>query len=54
MIKVLLVEDHQMVRMGLEIILEKSTNIKLIAQADNGRDGVDLALKLKPDVILVG
>ena len=53
MIKVLLVEDHQMVRMGLEIILEKSTNIKLIAQADNGRDGVDLALKLKPDVILM-
>lgn len=53
MIKVLLVEDHQMVRMGLEIILEKATNIKLIAQADNGRDGVDLALKLKPDVILM-
>ncbi len=53
MIKVLLVEDHQMVRMGLALILEKAENIKLIDEADNGVDGVKSALKNTPDVILM-
>ena len=53
MIKVLLVEDHQMVRMGLALILEKAENIKLIDEADNGVDGVKSELKNTPDVILM-
>ncbi len=53
MIKVLLIEDHQMVRMGLELILEKANDIQLIDEADNGIDGVKSALKNTPDVILM-
>ena len=53
MIKVLLIEDHQMVRMGLELILEKASDIKLIDEADNGVDGVKSAFKNLPDVILM-
>lgn len=53
MIKVLLIEDHQMVRMGLELILEKESDIKLIDEADNGVDGVKSAFKNLPDVILM-
>lgn len=53
MIKVLLIEDHQMVRMGLELILEKANDIQLIDEADNGVDGVKSAFKNTPDVILM-
>ena len=53
MINVLIVEDHQMVRMGLEIVLEKSENIEILAQAKNGKEAIELANKLHPDVILM-
>ena len=53
MISVLLIEDHQMVRMGLELVINKAENLELIAQADNGICGVELAKEKKPDVILM-
>ncbi|UKI40334.1 MAG: response regulator transcription factor [Candidatus Melainabacteria bacterium] len=53
MIKVLLIEDHQMVRMGLELVLEKANDIELVDEADNGIDGVKSAFKNSPDVILM-
>ncbi len=53
MIKVLLVEDHTMVRLGLSLVFENCSDIELIGEADNGKTGVDLALKLKPDVVLM-
>ncbi len=53
MIKVLLIEDHQMVRMGLELVLEKANDIELVDEADNGVDGVKSAFKNSPDVILM-
>lgn len=53
MIKVLLIEDHQMVRMGLELVLEKANDIELVDEADNGIDGVKAAFKNSPDVILM-
>ncbi len=52
-LKVLLVEDHKMVRLGLSLVFDNSTEVDLIAEADNGRTGVDLALKLNPDVVLM-
>lgn len=52
-IKVLLVEDHTMTRMGLEIVLEKADGIELVSSADNGKTGVELAKKLHPNVILM-
>ena len=52
-IKVLLVEDHTMVRLGLSLVFENSKDINLIGEAENGQKGVELALKLNPDVVLM-
>lgn len=52
-IKVLLVEDHTMTRMGLSLVLEKAQGIELIAEAEDGISGVKLAQEHCPDVILM-
>lgn len=52
-LKVLLVEDHPMVRLGLSLVFEKTNGINLVAEAEDGKKGVDLALELKPDVVLM-
>ena len=52
-IKVLLVEDHKMVRLGLSLVFENTEGIELVAEADNGKKGVELALKLNPNVVLM-
>lgn len=52
-ISVLLVEDHTMTRMGLSLVLEKADGIELVAEAEDGASGVEKALKLLPDVILM-
>lgn len=52
-VKVLLVEDHKMVRLGLSLVFENAEDISLIGEADNGKKGVELALKLNPDVVLM-
>ena len=52
-LNVLLVEDHSMVRLGLSLVFENTDDISLIGEADNGKTGVELALKLKPNVVLM-
>ena len=52
-LKVLLVEDHKMVRLGLSLVFDNCQDIDLIGEADNGKQGVELALSLKPDVVLM-
>lgn len=52
-IKVLLVEDHEMTRLGLQLVLEKAENIKVAGEAADGKKGVELAKELNPDVILM-
>jgi DNA-binding NarL/FixJ family response regulator len=52
-ITVLLVEDHTMTRMGLSLVLEKADGIELVAEAEDGVTGVELAKKLSPNVILM-
>ena len=53
MIKVLLVDDHEMVRLGVSAYLSVQEDIEVIAQAENGEIGVEKALELKPDIILM-
>ena len=53
MIKVLLVDDHEMVRLGVSAYLSVQEDIEVIAQAENGKIGVEKALVLKPDIILM-
>lgn len=53
MIRTLLVEDHELERLGLSIMLEQAENIELVGQAENGIKGVELAKSLLPDVIVM-
>lgn len=53
MIKVLLVDDHEMVRIGVSAFLSIQNDIEVVGEADNGEKGVELALSLRPDIILM-
>ena len=53
MIKVLLADDHAIVRAGLARIVEESGDIEVVAEASDGREAVRLALKSPPDVAVV-
>lgn len=53
MIKVLLIDDHEMVRLGVSSYLSIQSDIKVVGEAANGLDGYKRALELKPDVILM-
>ena len=53
MIKVLLVDDHEMVRMGVSAYLSTQPDIEVVGEAENGRKGAELALSLRPDIILM-
>lgn len=52
-IKVLIAEDHAMVREGLRMVLESGDGISVVGEASNGRDAVNLVQKLNPDVIVM-
>jgi DNA-binding NarL/FixJ family response regulator len=52
-ITVLVVDDHEIVRRGIITLLETEPDIKILGQAENGREGLALAEKLQPDVILM-
>ncbi|MGN1125624.1 MAG: response regulator [Candidatus Gastranaerophilaceae bacterium] len=52
-VKVLIVEDHLMVRMGLSLVLEKIGDIDLIGEAEDGLTGVEKTRALLPDVVLM-
>ncbi|MCX6865254.1 MAG: response regulator transcription factor, partial [Verrucomicrobia bacterium] len=52
-IRVLLAEDHMLVREGLRKMLDLETNIEVIAEAKNGRQAVSLAIQHCPDVVLM-
>ena len=53
MIKVLLVDDHEMVRLGVSSYLMIQEDIEVISEAENGLQGYQKALELRPDVILM-
>lgn len=53
MIKVLLIDDHKLVRTGIRKILEESAGIQVIGEADDGEQGLELAKQLRPDVVLL-
>ena len=53
MINVLLVEDHELYRMGLSMLLSKAEDINLVAEAADGIEGVKKAREFAPQVILM-
>ena len=52
-IKVLIVDDHQVVRQGLLSYLDMYEDIQVVGEAGNGREAIELASQLRPDVILM-
>jgi DNA-binding NarL/FixJ family response regulator len=52
-IRILIVDDHPVVRSGLESMLSKRPDFEVVGEADNGREAVKLADDLRPDVILM-
>ncbi len=50
---VLLADDHTVVRQGLRALLQAEPNIEIVGEAENGRQAVQLAAKLMPDVIVM-
>jgi DNA-binding NarL/FixJ family response regulator len=53
MIKVLLVDDHPVVRQGLRTFLDLQDDITVVGEAADGESGVDAAEELRPDVVLL-
>jgi DNA-binding NarL/FixJ family response regulator len=52
-IRVLLADDHKIVREGLKSLLEREPDIEVVAMADNGRTAVQLAGQLMPDIAVI-
>lgn len=52
-VKILFADDHQIVREGLMRLIERESDLKIIAETDNGTDAVRLALQLRPDVTIL-
>ncbi|PXZ00229.1 response regulator [Commensalibacter melissae] len=52
-IKILLIDDHSLFRSGLKFLLNNQENIEVIGEAQNGSEGIKLAQKLNPDIILL-
>ncbi len=52
-ITVMLVDDHAMVRKGFRRMVEDDSDLRVVGEASNGRDAVQLALELKPQVIVM-
>ncbi len=53
MIRILLAEDHALVRDGLKSLLAAEEDITVVGEADNGIDAVALARELEPDIVLM-
>ena len=53
MIKILLADDHKLMREGLRMLIEKTGRLTIVGEADNGVSAVRMARELKPDLVLM-
>ncbi|MBI3192976.1 MAG: response regulator transcription factor [Ignavibacteriae bacterium] len=51
--KILLVDDHQILREGLRSMLSKQTDFEIVGEAENGKLAIEMALKLRPNVVVM-
>jgi len=52
-IRVLIVDDHEMVRSGLAAFMQGSSDLELVGEASTGEEAIELCLRLEPDVVLM-
>ena len=52
-IRILLADDHAVVRQGFKMILDAQADMEIVGEAANGRQAVDLAEQLRPDVVVM-
>ncbi len=52
-IRILIADDHAVVRKGLVMVLRLEPDFEIVAEADNGRQALELAQQLKPDLVLM-
>src|SRR5215467_8458676 len=52
-IRILLADDHAVVRQGFKMILEAQPDMEIVGEAGNGREAVELAGQLRPDVVVM-
>jgi len=53
MIKILIADDHLIIRQGLRLILETENDFELVGEASDGAEALSLCKKLKPDIVLM-
>ncbi len=53
MIRIILADDHHLVRQGIRSLLEKADDIEIVAEAENGYEAVQLAERFSPDVLVM-
>ena len=52
-IRVLLADDHKLIRAGLRLVVDQQPDLSVVGEADDGRQAVELAKSLKPDVVVM-
>jgi DNA-binding NarL/FixJ family response regulator len=52
-IRVVAIDDHSVFREGLRLVLDQQEGIDLVGEAKDGRDGIDVVLREKPDVVIM-
>jgi len=52
-LRILLAEDHQILREGLRMVLTRERNLEIVGEADNGAAAVSMAQELRPDVVVM-
>ena len=52
-IRILLADDHALVRQGTRELLDKQADLEVVAEAGDGREAVQLAIKMRPDVVIM-
>ena len=52
-VRVILADDHTLVRAGIRALLEKLPEVKVLGEASNGREALELVKTHKPDVVLM-
>lgn len=51
--RIVLVDDHEVVRLGIKVLLEQSDHFEVVGEANNAKEAVEITGKLRPDIVLM-